>query len=71
MIKKLFKKSILFPRVLVTMLIIGFVILAGTAGALDIDSIAISQAIQQSIIGLGLIGISVLLLRDGGFEDEQ
>lgn len=46
-----------------TLFLIFFIILAGTAGALELDHIGILQALFQFAIGLGLSAICTVALR--------
>ena len=50
---------------------IGFMLAAGTVGALELDNISIEQTIRQAIISFGIFIFSVIGYKAVNWEDEN
>ena len=60
-------KKVILPIFSTSLMMIGFLILWGSAGALEVDNIGIRQTLIQSSIGAGITWLGFYLLKKGGF----
>lgn len=52
-------------------ILIGFLLILGTAGASDMDNITVSQALMQSIIGLAAAAVGIVINAGIRMEEEN
>lgn len=60
------KRLKLYSFILKGLIVAGFVIMVGTAGAGDVGSISFKQILIQSLLGVSMILIGLGALRSGG-----
>lgn len=59
--------KVILPLFSASLMVIGFFLILGMVGALEVDNVGMKQAFYQCLKGAGMFAVGFFLLKKGGF----